>query len=200
MEHQPLIEKLTNLFAELPGVGRKTAFRYALDIVQKDHAYAFNLAQALVDVKQQLKKCSVCNNISDHEVCHICSDHYRNKSVICVVEDYQDVIAIENMKLFSGVYHLLGGLISPINGVGPSQLNIETLLKRIENNMPEEIIIALNATMEGETTTMYLFKKLSAYPDIKFTTLAKGLSAGEDLNYADELTLSRSFLNRIPIN
>ncbi|MCX8143539.1 MAG: recombination mediator RecR [Bacteroidia bacterium] len=194
-----LIDKLVQHLAELPGIGKKTALRLALEIIRKDEMYAYNFAQSLIDAKQKLRKCKVCGNICETEVCEICASNVRNQQIICVVEDYQDVLAIEGTNTFNGVYHVLGGLISPINGIGPSQLNIESLLERISHQPIDEVILALNATPEGESTSFYLCKKISNISDVKITTLAKGISVGEDLNYADEITLSRSILNRVPL-
>lgn len=195
-----VIEKLAQYLSELSGIGKKTALRLSLEIIRKDEMYAFNLAQALLDARQNLKKCSVCGNITEEIICNICSDNSRNHQIICVVEDYPDVLAIENTNSFNGVYHVLGGLISPINGIGPSQLNIESLFKRISQQQPDEIILALNATMEGESTTFYLSKKIREISQVKVSTLAKGISVGEDINYIDEITLSRSLLNRTVLN
>jgi recombination protein RecR len=195
-----IIDKLVQHLSELQGIGKKTALRLALEIIRKDEMYAYGLAQSLIDAKQKLKRCKVCENISENDVCNICSDENRNHQIICVVEDYQDVLAIESTNSYTGTYHILGGLISPINGIGPSQLNIASLLDRINNQPVDEIIIALNATPEGESTTFYLYKKIISVVEIKITTLAKGISVGEDLNYADEITLSRSILNRVPLS
>ncbi len=195
-----VIDNLVNYFSELSGIGKKTAMRLVLEIIRKDELYAFQLAQCLIDAKQKLKKCRICNTMSETEVCSICSNTMRNHQIICVVEDYPDVLAIESTNSFDGVYHVLGGLISPINGIGPSQLNIESLLLRLKEHPVEEVILALNATPDGESTSFYLTKKIRLVGDIKITTLAKGISVGEDLNYTDELTLSRSLENRVPVN
>lgn len=195
-----LIDKLTEYLSELPGIGKKTALKLALEIIRRDEMYAYNLAQSLIDAKQKLKKCSVCGNITESLICEICSHPARNHKIICVVEDYPDVLAIENTNSFNGVYHILGGLISPIDGIGPSQLNIENLLKRLKEHEVDEIVLALNATMEGESTTFYLSKKIKEISNVMITTLAKGISVGEDINYIDEMTLSRSILNRVPLN
>ncbi len=193
------IKKLVEYLSELSGIGEKTALRLALEIIRKEEIYAYNFAQAMINAKQELKECKTCNNISENEICHICSNTERNHKVICIVEEYQDVLAIENTGSYNGVYHILGGLISPINGIGPSQLNIESLLNRIQNNNIDEIIMALNSTMEGESTAFYLYKKIQSIADIPVSTLAKGIAVGEDLNYADELSLSRSILHRVPL-
>lgn len=198
--HLNTIDKLAQYLSELSGIGKKTALRLALEIIRKDEMYAFNLAQCLIDVKQKLKKCKVCDHLTEQEVCEICSDDNRNQQLICIVEDYPDVLAIENTNSYNGVYHILGGLISPINGIGPSQLNIESLLKRIQNGGAEEVIFALNPTMEGEATTFYLSKKIREFSDVPISVLAKGISIGEDINFTDEITLSRSLLNRVPFN
>lgn len=197
---EKILERLVDLLAELPGIGKKTALRLALEIIRKDEMYAFQLAQSLIDVKQKLKKCNICGNIDEKSICSICADDKRDHQIICVVEDYSDVLAIENINIYNGVYHVLGGLISPINGIGPSQLNIESLLLRLKEHPVEEVILALNATPDGESTSFYLTRKIRLIGDIKITTLAKGISVGEDLNYTDELTLSRSLENRVPVN
>lgn len=194
-----LIENLSEQLSQLSGIGKKTALRLALEIIRKDEMYALNLAQAIIDVRHKLKKCSICGNLSENHQCKICSNENRHHHIICVVEDYPDVIAIENTNAFDGVYHILGGLISPIDGIGPAQLNIDNLIKRIQNTTVSEIIFALNATPEGESTAFYLSKKIKSVTNIKISTLAKGISAGEDINYIDELTLSRSILNRIEL-
>lgn len=195
-----LLDTLVEYLSELPGIGKKTALRLALEIIRKDQMYAYNLAQCLIDITQSLKKCTICGSISERETCYICASPTRNHQIICVVEDYQDVLAIENTNTYDGVYHLLGGLISPINGIGPSQLNIELLIERIQKENITEIIMALNSTMEGEATTFYLCKKIQAVSNVRITTLARGIAVGEDLNYIDEITLSRSILNRVPLN
>lgn len=199
MSSPKLVDKLVEYLSELPGIGQKTALRLALEIIRKDEMFAYNFAKTLIDAKQQLKNCQICGNISEQNICDICSNAERNHKIICIVEEYQDVMAIENTHSYNGVYHVLGGLISPINGVTPAQLNIETLLHRIQNNDIDEVIIALNATIEGESTSFYLYKKIQSIADIHISTLAKGISVGEDLNYADEISLSRSILNRVPL-
>lgn len=199
MSSPKLVDKLVEYLSELPGIGQKTALRLALEIIRKDEMFAYNFAKTLIDAKQQLKNCQICGNISEQNICDICSNAERNHKIICIVEEYQDVMAIENTHSYNGVYHVLGGLISPINGISPAQLNIETLLRRIQNNNIDEVIIALNATIEGESTSFYLYKKIQSIADIHISTLAKGISVGEDLNYADEISLSRSILNRVPL-
>ncbi len=194
-----IIDNLVNYFSELSGIGKKTAMRLVLEILRKDELYAFQLAQCLIDAKQKLKKCRICNTISETEVCAICNNTMRNHQIICVVEDYPDVLAIESTNSFDGVYHVLGGLISPINGIGPSQLNIESLLLRLQQQPIDEVIFALNSTPEGESTMFYLTKKILSFCDVNITTLAKGISVGEDLNYIDEITLTRSLINRVPV-
>lgn len=195
-----VLDKLTQHLEGLSGIGKKTALRLALEIIRKEDMYVYGFAQSLIDAKQKLKKCRVCGNISESEVCALCSAPERNHRMICVVEDYQDVLAIENTHVYKGVYHVLGGLISPIHGIGPSQLNIESLLKRIQQQPIEEVIIALNSTPDGESTSFYLCKKISEQADVTISTLAKGIAIGEDINYADELTLSRSILHRVPVH
>ena len=191
------IEDVINEFAKLPGVGRKTATRYVLHILKQDNKETEGFANALLDLKKNLKHCAICHNISDKEICNICANHNRDKTSLCIVEDIRDVMAIESTQQYRGVYHVLGGIISPLDGIGPSDLNIESLVKRMESGEIKEVIMALSTTMEGDTTNFYLYKRLKDF-NIIVTTIARGISIGDELEYADEITLGRSITNRIP--
>ncbi len=191
------IEDVINEFAKLPGVGRKTAVRYVLHILKQDDKETEAFAAALINLKKQLKHCSICHNISDKEICNICANHNRDKTSLCIVEDIRDVMAIESTQQYRGVYHVLGGIISPLDGIGPSDLNIESLVKRMESGEIKEVIMALSTTMEGDTTNFYLYKRLKGF-NVTVTTIARGISIGDELEYADEITLGRSITNRIP--
>ncbi|MGZ3864647.1 MAG: recombination mediator RecR [Bacteroidia bacterium] len=190
-----LLESAVNEFARLPGVGRKTALRYVLHLLRSEHTSATNLAQAVLSMRQQIKFCKECYNISDSDTCGICSNTTRDKKLICVVQDVRDVMAVENTGLFKGVYHVLGGLISPIEGIGPSDLFIDDLVKRAAS--ADEIILALSATTEGDTTSFYLSRKLHPL-SVEISTLARGVPVGDELEYTDEVTLGRSLQNRVP--
>ena len=194
-----LLENAVNEFSKLPGIGRKTALRHVLHLLRQDDEQVEEFARALTTLKHEIQYCSVCHNISDEEVCGICSDKSRNPSVVCVVENIREVMAIENTVQFRGLYHVLGGVISPIEGVGPSDLNIESLIEKAKNGQVKEIIFALSATMEGDTTNFYIYKKLTPY-DIKVSIISRGVSVGDEIEYADEVTLGRSIINRIPFN
>lgn len=191
------IEDVINEFAKLPGVGRKTAIRYVLHVLKQDDKETEAFASALVNMKKELKHCSVCHNISDKEICNICSNHNRDRTSLCVVEDIRDVMAIESTQQYRGVYHVLGGIISPLDGIGPSDLNIESLVQRMAGGEIKEVIMALSTTMEGDTTNFYLYKRLKEFK-ITVSTIARGISIGDELEYADEITLGRSITNRIP--
>lgn len=190
-----LLEKAVNEFAKLPGIGRKTAMRLVLHLLKQDNATSESFANALVTLKHEVKYCKVCHNISDTEVCHICSNPQRDASTICVVENIQDVMAIENTQQFKGLYHVLGGVISPMDGIGPSDLEIDSLVKRVAEGGVNEVILALSSTMEGDTTNFYIFRKLAPY-DVKLSIIARGISVGDELEYTDEVTLGRSIVNR----
>jgi recombination protein RecR len=192
-----LLEKAVNEMAQLPGIGKRTALRLVLHLLKQPVEQTQFLSQALTTMREEVKFCKNCHNISDVEVCEICSNTSRNHKIICVVEDVRDVMAIENTNQFKGVYHVLGGKISPIDGVGPSQLNITTLVDKISKGETEEIIFALSSTMEGDTTNFYIFKQLKDF-DIKTSTIARGIAVGDELEYADEVTLGRSILQRVP--
>jgi recombination protein RecR len=191
-----LIEQAIIEVAKLPGIGKKSALRIVLHLLRQEPGETNLLAKGLEDLRENIKYCSVCYNISDSEVCSICSSHKRDDSLICVVEDIRDVMAIENTEQYFGRYHVLGGIISPIDGIGPDELNIEALTRRIDGNTEiREIIVALPSTMEGDTTAFYLTKKLQSF-DIKITGIARGVPVGSELEYTDEFTLGLSILNR----
>lgn len=194
-----IIEQAVDVFAQLPGVGKKTALRFVLHVIKQDKQQSERLSHLIYQLKNDLKFCSKCHNISEYDICEICSNTSRDETVVCVVQDYRDVLAIENTGLYKGHYHVLGGLISPLEGITPSGLNIETLLNKLGTNMVSEIILALNATMEGETTSFYIFRKVAPY-NIKLSAIARGIAVGDELEYADEVTLGRSILNRIPFD
>jgi recombination protein RecR len=183
--------------ANLPGIGKRSALRLALFMLKQDKEQTHQLAEALISLVEDVKLCKECHNISDAEVCHICSSNIRHKEVICVVEDVRDVMAIENTGQFQGVYHVLGGKISPLEGIGPQDLFIESLVDRLEKNEVKEIIFALSSTMEGDTTNFYIFKRIEKF-NLKISAIARGIAVGDELEYADELTLGRSILNRVP--
>jgi len=191
------IENLIDEFAKLPGVGRKTATRYVLHVLKQDTKDVETFVNAIVNLKNKLRYCSVCSNISDKEICNICSNHNRDKSLVCVVEDIRDVMAIENTQQYKGVFHVLGGIISPLDGIGPSDLHIESLIKRIGEGEIQEVIMALSTTMEGDTTNFYIYKRLKDF-NVTVSTIARGISIGDELEYTDEITLGRSITNRIP--
>lgn len=191
-----LLDSAVNEFARLPGVGRKTALRYVLHLLRNENEAATGLAQSIIRMKEHIRFCKECNNVSDSEMCGICSNPNRDKKMICVVQDVRDVMAIENTGQFKGVYHVLGGLISPMEGIGPADLYIDVLMTRAENNV-QEVILALSATTEGDTTSFYLARKLQAI-HIEISTLARGVPVGDELEYTDEVTLGRSLKNRVP--
>ena len=194
-----IIEQAVEAFAQLPGVGKKTALRYVLHIIKQDKSQVETLSRILLQLKTDLKFCQKCHNISEQAICEICQNPLRDATTICVVQDYRDVMAIENTGLYKGHYHVLGGIISPIDGITPSSLNIETLVNKVSVGNITEIILALNATMEGETTSFYIFRKLAPY-NIKLSAIARGIAIGDELEYADEITLGRSITNRIPFD
>ena len=192
-----LIEEAVEQFAKLPGIGRKTALRLALNLLQMDKEQVNRFGQAFIDLRNNIKYCSVCHNISDLDVCEICSNTSRDESMLCVVEDIRDVMAIENTHQFKGKYHVLGGIISPMDGIGPSDLNITSLEEKVHSGIVKEVIMALSTTMEGDTTNFYIFKKLKE-SNVKLSVIARGVSIGDELEYADEVTLGRSIVNRTP--
>lgn len=191
-----LLEKAVNEFAKLPGIGSKTAMRLVLHLLRQDRAAVESFADALVTLKREVKYCSVCHNISDTDVCEICADGRRDAATVCVVENIQDVMAIENTQQYKGVYHVLGGVISPMDGVGPSDLQIQSLVERVQTTGVREVILALSPTMEGDTTNFYIYRKL-ADSGVKITVIARGVAQNDELQYTDEVTLGRSIVNRI---
>ena len=193
-----LLERAVEAFSQLPGVGRKTALRLVLHLLRQPADEVDGFAEAIVRVKHDVKYCKVCHNISDSDVCSICSDPRRDASLVCVVENIQDVMAIENTQQFHGLYHVLGGIISPMDGVGPHDLEIDSLVKRVDEGGVKEVILALASTMEGDTTNFYLSRKLKG-KNVKLSVIARGISVGDELEYTDEVTLGRSILNRTPL-
>ena len=194
-----LLERAVESFSQLPGVGRKTALRLVLHLLRQSTEDVDSFADSITRVKHDVKYCKVCHNISDTDVCSICSDPRRDASVVCVVENIQDVMAIENTQQFHGLYHVLGGIISPMDGIGPNDLEIESLVKRVEEGEVKEIILALASTMEGDTTNFYISRKLKD-KQVKLSVIARGISVGDELEYTDEVTLGRSILNRTPFD
>ena len=190
------LEKAVQEFAKLPGIGQKTAFRLVLHLLKQNNSEISGFTSALSELKEHIRICKRCHNLSDSDICNICSNASRNSRLVCVVESFKEVMAIENTMRFNGLYHVLGGLISPMDGIGPSELNISSLEKRIQEEEVNEVIMALSTTMEGETTGLYLFRKLSAF-NANITTLARGVSVGDHLEYTDELTLGQSIINRV---
>ena len=192
-----LIEDAVNEIAKLPGIGKKTALRLALYLLREDEESTRSLADALVDLRTKTQYCRVCHNISDAEMCAICANQRRDRSIICVVEDANDLIAIENTSQYRGLYHVLGGVISPIEGIGPGDLHIQSLIDRVKaaDSEVKEIILALSSTMEGDTTSFFITKKLKG-KDVKITSIARGVPIGSELEYTDEITLGRSILGR----
>lgn len=192
-----LLENAVEQFASLPGVGRKTALKYALFLLKKNEAEVQQFIRSLSELKENIRECRQCHNIADGELCDICSDPRRDTSVICVVESIKDILSIEATAQYHGLYHVLGGIISPMEGIGPADLHIESLLRRLQTESIGEVIFALSATIEGDTTGYYIYKKMPKRNDLIVSTLAKGISVGNDLEYTDELTLGRSILNRV---
>ena len=202
-----LLDNAIDQFAKLPGIGRKTALRLVLHMLRQEEADVTAFADALTILKREVKYCKRCHNISESELCPICADKSRDGSVICVVENIQDVLAIERTMQYKGLYHVLGGIISPMDGIGPSNLEIESLIERIRNGVSgkdgeqqiKEVIFALASTMEGDTTNFYISRKLREFPDVKLSVIARGINVGDELQYTDEVTLGRSILNRTPL-
>jgi len=192
-----LLEQAVEDFAKLPGVGKRTALRYVLHLLKQDKGELMKWSATIAKLSEDIKYCSTCFAISEDAVCTICSNPSRDRSTICVIEDIRDLIAVENTSQYHGTYHVLGGIISPINGIGPMDLNIEPLIKRVEAGEIKEIIMAMPSTMEGDTTNFYLFKKLSPF-NLTMSTLSRGVSVGDELQYADEVTLGQSILLRVP--
>ncbi len=191
-----LLENAVSEFANLPGIGKKTALRLVLYLLRKDTIEVEKFGNAIIELSQNIKKCKICKNISDNEICEICSDESRDKKKICVVENIKDVMAIEKTAQYNGLYHVIGGLISPMDGIGPGDLKINKLIDRVAETEPKEVVLALNSTPEGDTTNYYIFRRISKYtPEI--TMLARGVAVGSELEYADEITLGSSIKNRI---
>lgn len=192
-----LLENAVNEVSRLPGIGKRTALRLVLHLLKQPEENTSYLTEALQQLRSEVKTCKTCHNISDTEICEICSNPHRNPEVVCVVEDIRDVMAIENTAQFKGLYHVLGGKISPIEGVGPQNLEIDSLVERVRSGEVKELIFALSSTMEGDTTNFYIYKQIEEF-NITTSTIARGISVGDELEYADEVTLGRSILNRIP--
>ena len=194
-----LLENAVNEFAKLPGIGRKTALRLVLHQLRQSNESVHHFAHTLLRLKEEIQYCGCCYNISDTTVCGICADPSRDTTIVCVVENVKEVMAIEKTIQFKGLYHVLGGIISPIDGIGPSDLEIASLVERVKSGEVKEVIMALSATMEGDTTNFYIFRKLQPY-DVKVSIIARGVSIGDEIEYADEITLGRSILNRTPFD
>lgn len=192
-----LLDKAVEQFASLPGIGRKTALKFVLHLLKKNEREVQTFVRTIDELKKNIRECRECHNITDGDLCDICVDKRRDRAVICVVENIKDIISIEATSQYNGMYHVLGGIISPMDGIGPADLHISTLLERVEKNGVKEIIFALSATIEGDTTGYYIFKKLKNKEDLIVSTIAKGISIGNDLEYTDELTLGRSIVNRV---
>ena len=192
-----LIETAVNEISNLPGIGKKTALRLVLHLLKQSESQSLNLASAISEMRLKVNFCDNCHNISDSDNCEICSNPRRDQDIICVVEDIRDVMAIEKTSSFNGLYHVLGGKISPLDGIGPDDINIDSLVEKVKNNKIREVIFALSSTMEGDTTNFYIFRKISEY-NVVTSTIARGISIGDDLEYTDEVTLGRSITDRIP--
>ncbi len=193
-----LLEQAVTELSRLPGVGRKTALRLALHILRRDEQEGVALGESIINMRRGIKYCRICHNISETDVCPICSSPARDSSTVCVVENINDVMIMERTRQYGGMYHVLGGVISPMDGIGPDSLTIDSLVERVAAGGVREVILALGATMEGDTTNFYIFRKLAGFPDVKITQLARGVAVGNDLEYTDEITLGRSLLNRTP--
>ena len=194
-----LLENAVDELSALPGVGRKTALRLSLYLLRREPEYAERLGTALQALRRDVKYCRTCHNICDTDLCDICADTSRDRSTVCVVENVKDVMTVENTAQVRGLYHVLGGIISPIDGIGPADLEIDSLVKRVAEGEVREVVLALSTTMEGDTTNFFIYRKLSAYP-VRVTVIARGVSIGDELEYADEVTLGRSILNRVEFN
>ena len=192
-----LLENAVSEFSRLPGIGKKTALRLVLHLLKRDPEEVRRFSESLTKLREEVKHCHICRNISDHDTCNICSNPSRNQRQICVVENIRDVMSIENTLQYKGLYHVLGGIISPMDGIGPSDLEIDSLVHRVEKGQTDEVIFALSTTMEGDSTNFYLFKKLKNF-DVHISVLARGVSIGDELEYTDEITLGRSLVNRLP--
>lgn len=194
-----LLEKAVAEFAKLPGIGRKTALRLVLHMLRMSEEDVDRFANAITTLKKEVRYCKICHNVSDTDVCPICSDPRRERNTICVVENIRDVMAVENTMQYRGLYHVLGGVISPIDGIGPADIEIESLVERVAEGGIEEVIFALGSTMEGDTTNFYISRKLALYP-VKLSVIARGIAVGDELEYADEVTLGRSIRDRVPFS
>ena len=192
-----LLERAVREFASLPGIGSKTALRLVLHLLKQEPEDVKNFGNAMIELKQNIHHCKTCRNISDTETCEICANPRRDDNLVCVVENIRDVMSIENTNQYAGLYHVLGGIISPIDGVGPADLTIDSLVQRVKTGGIDEVILALSTTMEGDTTNFYIYKRLKAYP-VRVSTLARGVAIGDELEYADEITLGRSIVDRTP--
>lgn len=192
------MERAVSEFSKLPGIGRKTATRLVLHILRKSEDEVATFSDSVIRLKREAKYCKECHSISDTDICPICANPMRDHSIICVVENIQDVMAVENTMQYRGVYHVLGGVISPMDGISPSNLNIESLINRVASGEVKEVILALSSTMEGDTTNFYIYRKLQQFENIKLSVIARGISVGDELEYADEVTLGRSIINRTP--
>jgi len=192
-----LLEKAVEEMSQLPGIGKRTALRLVLHLLKQPEEQTLHLSKALIDLKTEVNFCKNCHNVSDHTICEICANANRDKTIVCVVEDVRDVMAIENTSQYKGVYHVLGGKISPMDGIGPSQLNIESLVQKVRAKEVDEIIFALSSTMEGDTTNFYIYRQIEG-EGVVTSTIARGIGVGDELEYADEVTLGRSILHRIP--
>jgi recombination protein RecR len=193
-----LLENAVNEFAKLPGIGKKTALRLVLHLLKKDVSDVKTFSEVVLKMREEIHFCSRCRNIADKELCNICADRSRKQEIICVVETIRDVIAIESTQQYNGLYHVLGGIISPLDGIGPDELEIESLIRRVNEEKTEELIFALSPNIQGDTTIYYISKKLKDIP-VKITTIARGIAFGGELEYADEMTLARSISNRMPV-
>lgn len=190
-----LLEKAVNEFAKLPGIGKKTAMRLVLHLLRQETESVEAFGNSIITLKHEVKYCKVCHNVSDTDICSICANPMRDASTVCVVENVQDVLAVENTQQYRGLYHVLGGVISPMDGIGPSDLEIESLIKRVAEGHVKEVILALSSTMEGDTTNFFIYRKLGQF-NVKLTVIARGISIGDELQYTDEITLGRSIINR----
>lgn len=193
-----LLENAVNEFAKLPGIGKKTALRLVLHLLKQDNGSVLHFSDSIAKMRSEIKFCNRCFNVADGDICSICANSLRKQDIICVVESIRDVIAIESTQQFSGTYHVLGGIISPLDGIGPDQLHIEALVNRVEKEQTAELIFALNPNIQGDTTIYYIQKKLQPYA-VNITTIARGIAFGGELEYADEMTLARSLQNRLPV-
>ena len=194
-----ILEETVSELSRLPGIGKRTALRLVLHLLKASKEDSERLGEALVRLHHEVKYCSICHNISEKEVCEVCSDPKRDKQYLCIVEDIRDVIAIENTQQYKGHYHILGGIISPMDGIGPGDLRIDSLVRRVAEGEVKEIILALSTTMEGDTTNFFIYRKLSGY-DVRISVIARGVSIGDEIEYADEITLGRSIINRTEFN